>query len=52
MIKTFKEIWQWSIFTKAGQMVGVGCFLMGLGFGFWHALGCIGLVIYYRSWDE
>lgn len=52
MKEMLKEMWRWGIYSKAGQMCAVGCFLMGLGFGFWHALGFIGLVLYFRCWEE
>ena len=52
MKSTLKEMCHWAWHTREGQMCGWGCFLMDLGFGFWHALGLIGFVLYFRCWDE
>jgi hypothetical protein len=46
-----KDWWFLIRHDRNTQMCLLGCFMMGIGFGFLHSIGLFGLVLYYKSWD-
>lgn len=51
MKKLITDWWFLLRHDKKTQMATLGAFMIGVGFGFLHAIGFMGLILYYKSWE-
>ena len=51
-MKLLEKLWLELKYDKSLQMAAVGAGMIGVGFGFLHGIGLMGLVLFYRSWDK